>query len=161
MTSQVKIDVYAAGKASGETYSVHVLPFEVELFSKVDHVGSKNSYKFTYNNKRRLIKVNSLADIEVEQCPQVLIESKMRSINKPNQFEVSVRVLESIDKSFNCDLKIKSKAHSLSLKLNYDHENRETPSGHYDEKIEESSFRIPQPEPVRNENIASIEPQVT
>jgi hypothetical protein len=158
MTSQVKIDVYAAGKASGETYSLHVLPFEVELYSKVDHVGSRNSYKFNYNNKRRVIQVNSLADIDVEPCPQVLVESKMRSIYKHNQFEISVRVLENIEKSFNCDLKIKSKAHSLSLKLNYDHEDRETPAGHYDEKISESSLRISKPESIRNEKIESVEP---
>jgi len=69
-----------------------------------------------------------------------------------------VRVLENIEKSFNCDLKIKSKAHSLSLKLNYDHEDRETPAGHYDEKISESSLRISKPESIRNEKIESVEP---
>lgn len=116
------------------------MPFEVELFSKLENVGSQSTYKFSYNNKRRVIKVNSLADIDVEPCPEVQIESKMRSINKPNQFEVSVRVLESVDKSFSCDLKMKSKSKSLSLRLKYDHEDKELPAGFYDEKIEESSY---------------------
>ena len=68
MTSSVKIDVYASGKADDEKYSLHVLPFEVELFSDLDLVGYERTVKFSYNNKRRVIKVNSLADIDVEPC---------------------------------------------------------------------------------------------
>jgi hypothetical protein len=80
MRNSAKIDVIAGGKSSSETYSLQVHTFEVELFSKLEHVNSQKVFKFTFNNRRRVIKVNSLADIDIdmESCPKILIEGKKR-----------------------------------------------------------------------------------
>lgn len=79
----------------------------------------------------------------------------MRSIYKPNQFEVSIRVLDTVNKTFNCDLNIKSKSHSLSLKLKYDHEDQQLPAGYFDEKIEETQEK---PKPKKLEKLEIAEP---
>jgi hypothetical protein len=49
-----------------------------------------------------------------------------------------VRVPDSVEENFKCDLNIKSKAHSLLISLKYDHNDRDLPVGYFDEKIEDT-----------------------
>jgi hypothetical protein len=66
MRNSAKINVTVGGKSSNEAYELMVHTFEIDLFSKLDSDNSNKPYQFTFYNRKRVIKVNSLADIDVE-----------------------------------------------------------------------------------------------
>lgn len=123
--SIARVDVIAGGRIGGDIYSNQVLTFDVELYSKIELQGS-SKVPFSFNNRNKLVKVVSLADIDIDGCQDnVEVLSKSRNIYQPHQFDIRLRYRESVNETCSCDLNIRSKADSVTLKLSYNHETRD------------------------------------
>jgi hypothetical protein len=84
----------------------------VELYSKLELQGSNKIY-FSFNNRNKLVKVNSLADIEIDGCQDnVEVLSKSRNFYKSNQYDIRLRYKENVNQSTSCDLIVRSKEDS-------------------------------------------------
>ena len=121
----VRINVFASGVSlkQDQNYKKEVLTFDVELTGNMAILNQQNTktIKLGQNNRKKVMRVLSLADIQVEKNIDSgnRLETKVvKDAFEQNMYEITVRVPESVENYISTEIQLKSKTPgSISLPL--------------------------------------------
>jgi hypothetical protein len=130
----VRINVFASGVSTrqDQSYRKEVLTFDVELTGNTAIISPQNtkSIKLGQNNRKRILRVLSLSDLEIEKNVETAnrLETKIvKDAFESNMYEITIRVPESVENNINTDILLKSKTPgsiTIPLKVTYDNNDR-------------------------------------